>query len=62
MPLEEFITEARLLVDDGGYDPAVKEGTLRDTLVFSVRSNKVCKDAIALGSALTFRQVTTWPK
>jgi len=37
MPLEEFVTKARLLIEDGGYDPAAKETTLRDTLVFHVR-------------------------
>ena len=56
-PLEEFVTEARLLVEDGGYDPAAKENTLRDTLVFGVASDKVRKDAIALGNSLTFKQV-----
>ena len=56
-PLEEFVTEARLLVEDGGYDPATKENTLRDTLVFGVGSDKVRKDAIALGNSLTFKQV-----
>ena len=39
------------------YDPAAKENTLRDTLVFGVASDKVRKDAIALGNSLTFRQV-----
>ena len=53
-PLEEFVTEARLLIDDGGYDAAVKESTLRDRLVFGVESNKARKDAIALGNTLTF--------
>ena len=57
MPLEEFITKARLLIEDGGYDSAAKETTLRDTLVFGVASDKVRKDAIALGNSLTFKQV-----
>ena len=56
-PLEEFVTDARLLIEDGGYEPAAKENTLRDTLVFGVASDKVRKDAIALGNALTFKQV-----
>ena len=56
-PLEEFLTQARLLTEDGGYDPAAKENTLRDTLVFGMASNKVRKDAIALGNRLTFKQV-----
>ena len=45
------------MVEDGGYDPAAKENTLRDTLVFGVTSDKVRKDAIALGNSLTFKQV-----
>ena len=53
-PLEEFVTEARLLAEDGGY---AKENALRDTLVFGVASDKVRKDAIALGNSLTFKQV-----
>ena len=57
MPLEEFVTKARLLIEDGGYDPAAKETTLRDTLVFGVTSDKVRKDTIALGNSLTFKQV-----
>jgi hypothetical protein len=31
--------------------------TLRNTLVFGVGSNKVRKDAIALGNTLTFKQI-----
>ena len=49
--------EAQLLVEDGGYDPTAKENALRDTLVFGVASDKVRKDAIALGNSLTFKQV-----
>ena len=56
-PLEEFVTKARLLIEDGGYNPAAKENTLRDMLVFGVVSDKVGKDAIALGNGLTFKQV-----
>ena len=57
MPLEEFLTKARTLVDDSGYDPAFKDETLRDTLVFGLRSDKVRKDAISKGNSLTFQQV-----
>ena len=57
MQLEEFITKARTLVDDGGYDDAVKEETLRDTLVFGIKSDKARRDAIAVGNALTYQQV-----
>ena len=55
--LEEFVTEAQLLVEDGGYDPAAKENALRDTPVFGVAYDKVRKDTIALGNSLTFKQV-----
>ena len=41
MSSEEFVTKARLLVDDSGYPAAVKDESLRDTLVFGLRSDKV---------------------
>ena len=56
--LEEFVTKARVLVDDSGYLSAVvKEDALRDTLVVGLRSDKVRRDAIAKGNGLTFQQV-----
>ena len=45
------------MAEDGGYDPAAKENALKNTLVFGVASDKVRKDAIALGNSLTFKQV-----
>ena len=57
MSLEEFVTKARLLVDDSGYPAAVKDESLRDTLVFGLRSDKVRRDAMAKGNELTFQQV-----
>ena len=62
MSLEEFVTKARLLVDDSGYPEAVKQETLRDTLVFGLRSDKVRRDAIAKGNDLTFQQVYEFAK
>ena len=50
MSLEEFLTRARTLVDDGGYSPDFKEETLRDTLVFGLNSDRVRKDAIEKGN------------
>ena len=47
MSLEEFVTKVCLLVDDSGYPAAIKQETLRDTLVFGLRSDKVRRDAIA---------------
>ena len=57
MSLEEFVTKARLLVDDSGYPVAVKVESLRGTLVFGLRSDKVRRDAIAKGNELTFQKV-----
>ena len=57
MSLEEFVTKARLLVNDSGYPAAVKDESMRDTLVFGLRSHKVRRDAIAKGNELTFQQV-----
>ena len=55
--LEELLTKVRTLNDDRGYDPAFKEETLWDTLVFGLRSDKVRKDTISKGNSLTFQQV-----
>ena len=57
MPLEEFLTKAQTLIDDSGYDPAFKYETLRNTLIFGLKSDKVRKDAISKGNSLTFQQV-----
>lgn len=57
MSLEEFITRARTLIDDSGYPVASRDETLRDTLVFGLKSDKVRRDAIAEGNTLTFQQV-----
>ena len=53
MKLEEFITRARTLMDDSGYPAASREEMLRDTLVFGIKSDKVRRDAIAIGNDLT---------
>ena len=39
MPLEEFLTKARTLIDDSGYDPAFEDETLRDTLIFGLKKD-----------------------
>ena len=62
IPLEEFVTIVHLLVDDSGYPAAVKQETLRDTLVFRLKSDKVRRDAIAKGNELTFQQVYEFTK
>ena len=55
--LEEFVTRARSLIDDGGYAQGTKEETLRDTLVFGIGSDKARRDANAIGNNLTCQQV-----
>ena len=55
--LEEFVTQTRTLIDDGGYEQGHKAETLRDTLVFGIKSDKARRDAIAIGNDLTFQQV-----
>ena len=57
MKLEEFITRSRTLIDDSGYPAANREEMLRDTLVFGIKSDKVRRDAIAIGNDLTYQQV-----
>ena len=57
MPLEEFLTKARTRTEDSGRDPTFKDETLRDTLIFGLKSDKVRKDAISKGNSLTFQQV-----
>jgi hypothetical protein len=52
MSLEEFVTKTKRLFDEGGYHQDFKDETLRDNLVFGLNSDKVRKDAIALGNKL----------
>ena len=60
--LEEFVTEVRALVDDGGYVDKAKEEAMRDALVFGINSNKARHDAFAVGNNLTFQQVYNFAK
>ena len=48
---------ARTLIDNSGYPAANREEMLRDTLVFGIKSDKVRRDAIAIGNDLTYQQV-----
>ena len=54
MSLEEFLTRARTLIDEGGYEGDAKEEELRNVLVFGMNSDKARRDAIAFGNDLTF--------
>ena len=62
MPLQEFLTKARTLIDDIGVDLAFKEETPQDTLVFGLKSDKVRKDAILESNSLTFQHVYGFAK
>ena len=57
MSLKNFITKAKRLIDESGYHQDFREEMLRDTLVFGLNSDKVQKDAIALGNKLTLQQI-----
>ena len=57
MCVEDFITKAKGLINESGYHQDFKEERLRDTLVSGLNSDKVRKDAIALGNKLTFQQI-----
>ena len=57
MSLEDFITKPKGLIDESGYHQDFNEEMLRDTLVFGLNSDKVRKDAIALGNKLTFQHI-----
>ena len=46
-----------MMVDDNGFNESVKGNTLRDTPLLALRSDNMCKDAIALRNILTFNQV-----
>ena len=56
LSVEQFVTKARLLVDECNFPAAVRDKTLRDTLVFGIKSEKVRRDAIDIGNDLTFQQ------
>ena len=57
MSLEDLITKPKGLIDESGYHQDFNEEMLRDTLVFGLNSDKVRKDAIALGNKLTFQHI-----
>lgn len=53
--LDEFLTEAKLLIQNGGYPTDMHDELLRDALLFEVDSNIVGKICIAEGNKLTFQ-------
>lgn len=54
--LDEFLTEARLLVQNSGYNADMLDELMRDTLVFGVDSDTVRRKCIAEGNGLTYEK------
>lgn len=52
---EEFVTKAKQLVEEAGYPE--QEEMMRDTLVFGIEYDQVCRDAIKIGDTLTYEQI-----
>ena len=55
-PLDEFLTEAKLLIQNSGYSTDMHDELLRDALVFGVDSDIVRKKCIAEGNKLTLQK------
>ncbi len=55
-PLDEFLTEAQLLIHNSGYPTELHDELMRDTLVFGVDSDVVRKKCIAKGNDLNLRK------
>ena len=55
-PLNEFLTEAKLLIQNSGYSTDMDDELLRDALVFGVDSDIVRKKCIAEGNKLTLQK------
>ena len=55
-PLDDFLTEARLLIQNSGYPADLHDELMRDALVFGVDSEIVRKKCIAEENALTFQK------
>ena len=55
-PLDEFLTEARLLIKNSGFPAELHDELMRDSLVFRAESDAVRKKCIAEGNSLTFKK------
>jgi len=54
--LDEFLTEAKLLIQNSGYSTAKNDELLRDALVLGVDSDIVRNNCIAEGNKLTLQK------
>ena len=52
-PLDEFLTEANLLIQNSGYPDDIQDELMQDALVFGVDSDTIRKKCIAEGNELT---------
>lgn len=52
-PLDEFLTEAKLLIQNSGYPVDMNDESLHDALVFGVDSDTVRKKCIGEGNKVT---------
>ena len=55
-PLDEFLTEAKLLIQNSGYPADLHDELLHDALVFGVDSSVIRKKCIAEGNNLTYQK------
>ena len=55
LSMEEFVTKTKLLIDNEKHTTDTKEETLRDILVFGLKSDRVRSDAINFGNPLIFK-------
>lgn len=55
-PLDDFLTEAKLLIQNSGYSSELQDELLRDTLVFGTNPDNVQKKCITKGNYLTLKK------
>ena len=53
---EHFVTSLKLLLNDCGYDAAIHDKMIRDSIVFGVKSSKIREKLINEGSDLTLQK------
>ena len=53
---EHFVTSLKLLLNDCGYDAAIHDEMIRDSIVFGVKSSKIREKLINEGSDLTLQK------
>ena len=54
-PVEQFVTDVKLLINDCGYPSAIEDEMVCDRLVYGTNSQKVCEKFINRGSDLNLK-------